>query len=66
MVKYGISINVLSDEIVVVVSKDGRYVDEVSFHVSEFEEFSEYMDWLVTAIEREIMGEKVLKVRRGG
>jgi len=64
MVRYVITINILSDEIHVEVSKNGRYADEASFHVSELEEFDEYMDWITTLIEREIMGEEVIKPKR--
>ncbi|RLE48102.1 MAG: hypothetical protein DRJ31_07835 [Candidatus Methanomethylicota archaeon] len=63
MVRYVITVDVCEDEINVDVGKDGKYVDEASFHISEVEEFGEYMEWVTTAIMREIMGEHVLKQR---
>jgi len=59
MARFVITINVLHDEIHVDVSKNNRFVDEASFHITEFEEFSEYLDHITTLILREIMGEKV-------
>lgn len=61
MARYVIDVNVSGNEIRVDVSKNGKFVDEVSFHISEIEEFSEYMDYITTQILREIMGEKVFK-----
>ncbi|MCD6417627.1 hypothetical protein J7M00_02445 [bacterium] len=54
MVRYVITVDVREDEINVSVSKDGRYYDEVSFHVSEICEFDEYMGDITTQILREI------------
>jgi len=61
MARYVIVVNVGGDEINVDISKNNKFVDEASFHISEIEEFSEYMDCITTQILREIMGEKVFK-----
>ena len=61
MARYVIAVNVLYDTIHVDVSKNNKFVDEAEFHITELDEFSEYMDHIITQIEREIMGEKVFK-----
>jgi len=55
MTRYVIVVDVFRDEISVAVSKNGKYVDEVSFHITEVEDFGEYMDYVTTRILREIM-----------
>ena len=61
MARYVIVVNVGGDEINVDVSKNNKFVDEASFHISEIDEFSEYMDYITTQILREIMGEDVFQ-----
>ena len=54
MVRYVITVDVREDEVSVVVSRNGRYYDEVSFHITEVGGFSEYMDDITTQILREM------------
>ena len=54
MVRYDIVVDVHRDEINVSVSKNGKYVDEASFHISEVGEFDEYMHDITTQILREM------------
>jgi len=50
MVKYVIEIHISDDEIVVNVSRDGRFYDEVELHPSDGDAFVEYLTELAYRI----------------
>ncbi len=58
MVKYVIEVFIQKDDILVLVSRNKRYYDEVEFHPSESDGFIEYMRELAEQILRE---EKVIE-----